>query len=602
MKGKYEQLKSYSNYHWRLYSEQTNVSDEQRRLAQRDDTIQSVGEGDDRFCIQFDEFEVEHLDSVEFKLMLFNETETLKAYHYASLRDLYIAAKHGNNIWFCMKLNSAEQTKFPLLHLRVKSQPSGKFRRAIGSSSSFVPDSLDDTFYNYSFKLPTITPKHARILDICPFTWNVIDEKAKELRNHHQHNEFIRRVIQRLSNHYYRETTKQLARLKKSAYIWAEIQDELLTYKPLPTEKSREQLYVTEDKLRSILDTNRSASLGDSQRREQEDTPIAYNNIVSYLFKRDLWEAKPEWKNFYIKLRILFRKGIPPQERIHLWSEISKTIYFVLTTQDRYQEFKTQASDEHHVDIQAADDIHAKSKRLYGDLKVEAEKVYIYPYQDLEDDIQYLKGTSDQRELKFETNIRNVCRTFIFWARMMNDTQTDEKNRYVTSYSRSILLLCQGLLTSQTCSYLEGRNAPEESQVFWLLISLVTYVLSNYYESGQTVLKADKINFRQPANQKVETKVVAGLTGSYLRSNISLGVRSDLLLLRLLLSANEKELYSKFDEFGISLEYYFADYLPTLFFGLFNPGLTFRIWDVIFFEGTGFNKVILTTNIISYIT
>ena len=527
--------------------------------------------------------------------MLFNETETLKGYHYASLRDLYLTSKHGNNIWFCMKLNTMEKTKFPLLNVRVKTQPSGKFRRvlaALDAQSLFVPDILVDTFYDFAFKLPNITPKHTRILDLCPFSWNVGDEAARIMKTRHEYNEFIRRVTQQLSKHYYQETSKQLARLKKSAYIWAEIQDEILTYKPQSSDTAQEQLFITKDALKRILESHRSSFIGDIHQKIPGTGLTSYDSIVSYLFKRDLWETKPEWREFFLKLRILFRKGIAPQQRIHLWSEIGKTIYFVVLTEDRYRQYQTQSSHEVGGETYRSDDILTKSTKVYQSIKDEAEKVYIYNYQDLEDDIQYLKGTLDQKVLRFESHIRNICRTFIFWGRMYNDSKTDEKVRYVTTYSRSVLVLCQGLLTSQTCSYLEGKNAVDESQIFWLLISLVTYVLSSYYEIGQNVLRPDRINSRQPATaQKIDVKALTKFPNSYLKSNTSAGIRSDLLLLRLLLFAHEKELYSKFDELGLPLEYYFADYIPTLFFGLFNPGLTFRIWDIIFFEGTSFKRV-----------
>ncbi len=70
------------------------------------------------------------------------------------------------------------------------------------------------------------------------------------------------------------------------------------------------------------------------------------------------------------------------------------------------------------------------------------------------------------------------------------------------------------------------------------------------------------------------------------------GIKSDLLILKFLLLDYEPEIYHKFEELGLPLEYYFADYMLSLFFTLFNPGLTFRIWDVLFFEGSSANQVL----------
>lgn len=55
----------------------------------------------------------------------------------------------------------------------------------------------------------------------------------------------------------------------------------------------------------------------------------------------------------------------------------------------------------------------------------------------------------------------------------------------------------------------------------------------------------------------------------------------------MLILEKEIEIFNKFDELGLPLEYYFADHMTSLFSDLFNPGLVFRIWDLLFFEGSG---------------
>lgn len=586
IKCKYDQLKTYNVYRWKLFSEEIKVSDAQRTLAQQGDSLQSIGPVDDRFSIQFNDFELEYLENVELKIMLFNETETLKAYHYATLKDLYAAAKNGNNIWFCMKLNAVDTTKFPLLNLRVKSQPGTKYRKSTTGVAqqvaSYPAERLDDTFYNYSFKLPTITPKHARILDLCPLSWNIGDELAKTYLSKQQYSEFIKRIIHKLSKHYYQGTSRQLARLKKSAYIWAEIQDEIMTYRPQPVPGSQqqqpqqpEQLFLTQRNLAKLLEPTRVSS---SQDNFNDNTRGLEDEIVSYLFKRDQWEVKSEWRNFFMKLRILFKKGIPPQQRIHLWSEVSKSVYFVCMTEELFADY-INGQQGYGAGSQLPADTSAKSQQLYNILKAQAEKEFVPAYQELEDDLEYFRQATDKKKITFETHLRNVCRTFIFWSRLFDNAKVPEKFRVSTTYSRAILTLCQGLLTCQTCKYIEGRNVVvEEDQIFWLLVSMVTYVLANYYNLSRNALNGS-------------TKQETTQANSLLRSHVMTGVRSDLSLLRILLKTNEKELYSKLEELGLSLEYYFGDHILTLFFNLFNPGLAFRIWDVIVFEGTSANRV-----------
>jgi len=564
LKCKYDQVKSYDIYRWKLFSEGAQFSETQRGLLQKHNSMITNELNDGQFCIQFDSFELEYLDSVEIKMMLFNETETLKGYHYASLRDFYTAGQHGNNIWFSMKLNHLENTKFPLINVRVKSQPS---KNVPNQQLSLMNSQLVDAFFDYSFKFPQLTPKHARILDLCPISWNISDEKIGNLRNQRQYTEYIKRVIRKLSKHYYKESSKQLARLKKSTYLWADLQDNILHYQT--SSKTKGSVYLTGENLQNALETNRMDF-------ESKNPPI-----LSYLFKRDLWEVKPEWRPFYNDLKLLFKKGIPAQQRTHLWSEIGKTVFFLDLTE---KHFKDQTSDI------MVEDVQTKSKRIYLELKEEALKIYTETYQELEDDIEYLKRVSNTKKLTLEGHLRNICKTFVYWSRIINDSSSNDCH-YTAVYSRSILVLCQGLLTCQNCSYLDGGSINEEHHIFWLLISLTNYVLASYYVINEQNSQGGPHEINLKVINQQTKPIKSSLTDSPLLCNSVSGIRSDLLLLRILLSANEKELFNKFHEFGTPLEFYFADHILTLFYNLFNPGLAFRIWDIIFFEGTSFNKV-----------
>mmetsp|Transcript_29793 Transcript_29793/g.27270 ORF Transcript_29793/g.27270 Transcript_29793/m.27270 type:complete len:179 (-) Transcript_29793:1883-2419(-) len=68
-------------------------------------------------------------------------------------------------------------------------------------------------------------------------------------------------------------------------------------------------------------------------------TKSQFSGIASYLFKRDRWESKDQWKQFFLKLKRLIMKGIPSQSRIQMWSELGRTIYFVKVTYSRFKEY-----------------------------------------------------------------------------------------------------------------------------------------------------------------------------------------------------------------------------------------------------------------------
>ena len=103
----------------------------------------SYNSEDEKFTLQFDSFLVEHIDAVEIKIILFDETDTVKAYHYVSLKHLYYASKKGKDIWLCMGINDKDKAKFPLLHLRVSTYNADKTKQIIPQLTKAEPRLYD---------------------------------------------------------------------------------------------------------------------------------------------------------------------------------------------------------------------------------------------------------------------------------------------------------------------------------------------------------------------------------------------------------------------------------------------------------------------------
>jgi len=57
-------------------------------------------------------------------------------------------------------------------------------------------------------------------------------------------------------------------------------------------------------------------------------------------------------------------------------------------------------------------------------------------------------------------------------------------------------------------------------------------------------------------------------------------------MLRKIIRQNLPEIFEKFIEFNLPFEYYFAEKLLSMFACFFNTEMTFRIWDLIFLEGS----------------
>jgi len=304
---------------------------------------------------------------------------------------------------------------------------------------------------------------------------------------------------------------------------------------------------------------------------------------LSYLYKRDEWETRKELNGLLEKLRNLCREGLPLQNRISIWSELGRSVYFVYLTENthkkqrglRFYQQQVNAPDNQEPQDNV-DTFSEKCKRVYEGLKRETYEDYLHLYQELEDDILYLRETIGKDKLPYEPNIRNICRTFITWCKIFSDPSTEDRIKYFTTYSRSVLRICYGIIVSQTCNYLESQVNVEEDQAFWLLISITNYLMSSYFENSENPLSVESNDHRKKIT----------LPNSALRCRGLGAVKVDLLLLKILLKEKEIQVFNKFDELGLPLEYYFADHLTSLFINLFNPGLTFRIWDNLFFEGS----------------
>ena len=563
---------------WRLYVSAKDIPPMQRKYVKEAHVATIHNLDNEKFSLHFEDFSRSRLEEVEIRVNVFDDRKVLKAYYDASLKNLHIASKKGKNIWLCLNTNEDTDAKFPLLHLKIetrmirtKEERLQLASRAGGFARQTETGYIEDTFYNYRFKVPTITPDHKEFLSLLPPSWNIIDQSTPDPTKPGSQADFVQKTRYKLIKHYHETTSRQIARLKKSAYIWAQLQDAIASnYFPGLGSEDKNQLYIGEGYMRMVTPNTD---------REYKETPRGAGNLVSYLFKRDLWESKVEWRKFYVELERLCKKGLPPHNRLEIWSEMSRVIYFIKLTKG-------------YCGISLEDDVATESKVVYEDIKKKAQKEYSYLYQELEDDIKVLRESVGVRKLPYEKNIRSICRVFIYWSKVSNAWKKEEK-RYFITYSRTIATLCYGFLVSQTCTFIEGNEKPDEHQVFWLLLALTTYILSSYFETNEHSVSVDRLTF---GNHKELSRRRNTLVNSALRCNHMRGVKSDLLLLKFLLKDYQTEIYDKFEELGLPLEYYFADYMLSLFFTLFNPGLAFRIWDILFFEGSSANQVILHTN------
>jgi len=558
---------------WKILEGSNTSTPEQRRFV-RDNYVASVGNlAGEKFSLHFQDFLTENLRNIDITIRVSDSTSD-KAYYNTSLRAFQIASKRGKNVWLCLSTNKELKDQYPLIHFRVESRPSGGRPIAAKSQRFANTGYVEDTYYNYKFKFPLVTPEQRGFLELLP--WKIIDDKTRELENQKTQDAYIQRIRYRLLKHYHQTSTRQLALLKKNAYIWADLVEELATNLPNQDIEDQSQVIANEEYLRNMLApaTSRGAETGRLSARPTVGGK--FNRVVSYLLKRDLWESKTEWAEFYKELENLCRRGVPPQYRLEIWSEMSRVVYFIRITEEVLG--LTGAENE--------EDVFARSENAYRAVLGRTQSSLTSAYQELEDDILSLREQFGNDKLPYERNVRNICKAFIAWSTQFSNPKVQERVRHSITYSRTVATLCYGLLVNQNCSFIEGNEEEEEHRVFWLLIALSCYVFSFYFETNENPTEVDNLTLKKEDISRKRNN----LTNSASLCNRVKGIKSDLLLLKILLRTNENDLYTKIEEFGLPLEYYFGDHMLNLLFTLFNPGTAFRIWDVLFFEGSSANQ------------
>ena len=562
---------------WKILEGSNASTPEQRRFV-RENYIGTVGNlPGEKFSLHFQDFLKENLRNIDITIRV-SDSGIDKAYYNTSLRAFQIASNRGKNVWLCLSTNKELNEQYPLIHFRVESRPAGgRAQAGLGGKSQRFADTgyVEDTYYNYKFKFPLVTPDQTGFLELLPASWNIIDNKTRELEGQKTHDAYIQRIRYKLLKHYHQTSTRQLALLKKNAYIWADLLDELATYLPNQEVEDQSQVIANEEYLRNILTPATSRGHETGRLSARPTVGGKFNRVVSYLLKRDLWESKTEWANFYKELETLCRKGVPPQYRLDIWSEMSRVVYFIRIT----EEVLTLGSE-------VEEDVHTRSENAYRAVSLRAQNDLSPSYQELEDDLVYLRGLLSSDKVPYERNVRNICRAFIAWSAQFSNPKVEERLRYRITYSRTVATLCYALLVCQNCSFIEGNEEEEEHRIFWLLIGLSCYVFSFYFETNENPAEVDNLTLKKEDLSRKRNN----LTNSASQCNRVKGIKSDLLLLKILLRTYQNDLYTKIEEFGLPLEYYFGDHMLNLLFTLFNPGMAFRIWDVLFFEGSSANQ------------
>lgn len=610
--------KKASNTHllWRLATTAPSLDDSVHYNKRHNDA-------DEVYILNFNSIARENIESIRLKFTLHDESEQLRALCYAKFDYLYRPSKRGKDMSLSLGTSNGPENLQYLLNLQLYSSGTN-FTHKINRNKekTVTADYIQDTFFNYSFSYPKITPRHHKFLSLLPESWKAMDEDLKNTHRSGDLGKWVQRVKHRLCRHYYRNSARQLAKLEQSNLLWASLQDDLTRYALVKPAES-EDIFISEETLRKMIEvyqprrfnnggspTNKGSPRkekldfnmeGDFESMGRNSMPVdggeiqnelaAEPKIVSYLFNRDKWEFTDEWRPYHAKLSELCHRGIPSQLRKIVWSELGRVCYFIELSETFLAQEELQKMYENFDPGHKGEGYNSgketKSQKVYEKLKYHALREYYYLYQELEEDIDTLREKQGVDKLDYQTNLRNICKTFIYWSHLFANVANEEV-KYFVSYSRALLTICQSLIIALSCSYLQGELYVEEDAVFWLLISLTTYILQSYYETNENALSVEVLT---GGAGKAKARKNNKITTSALRCPEIKGLKGDLVLLRLLLKDLEPEIFHKFEELGLPIEEFFADNMLTLFSVMFSPAMTYRIWDLIFFEGSASNQV-----------
>lgn len=116
-------------------------------------------------------------------------------------------------------------------------------------------------------------------------------------------------------------------------------------------------------------------------------------------------------------------------------------------------------------------------------------------------------------------------------------------------------------------------------------MSLVYFVLKTYFRFNPNV-------HNEGMRGSLKIKEYMPSMHSPLQTNKLVGLKAELLLLKILIKENLPELAIKLNEIGLPTEFYLSKHLLTMFANTFNSDIVFRLWDIILYESSLEHEVI----------
>ncbi|EAR97119.2 hypothetical protein TTHERM_00476560 (macronuclear) [Tetrahymena thermophila SB210] len=431
-----------------------------------------------------------------------------------------------------------------------------------------------DPIYGESIQFPNLTKKKVKIMQKTLEKKEIINDELKYLKFIDQREIFILKKIKKNAIlKFNKQISLENARLKKNIDLIVQLQELLLKVREANTPSNASLAYPPSSPTRRLNHDDDRDDFGS----------VTLSRLLS---ERKAWRQK--CPQAYTLLEEICKEGIPNYMRMQIWKSLSRVQELKIISERAWSQFTSIRNYYSHNQVSlktaAEEDIQLT---LYEHFLRGSTENYLVLQQQIKDDITYYLKKHTNRSVHSLTmsQIENIMNAFIFWSIILGSDSNSSHFSYI-NYSADLIEICDKIgiyYISQSLAYDEIQidqdfiEFKKEEEVFWLLVSIVYFILKNYYRFNPNI---------QHEGMRGSFKIKDYMPNMFppLQSNKLVGLKAELLLLKILIKENIPDLAMKLNEVGLPTEYYFSSHLLTMFSSLFSTDIVFRIWDILLFE------------------
>ena len=488
---------------------------------------------------------------------------------------------------------------------------------------------IKDPVYEEIIKLPKYSPKNLGFLIEILTEWGLFDieMKYKRLVGEIHYKRDDKNLDEEGSQIYFEEKNKPQERKKA---LLQEIIEALYDFTIDETSKSHargqgnykkflEFEHLTTHFLTQFKENNQKLQYNSHESDEnrdysdEENPEEAQQHQVKLLKFRSRNKGKIDKKDVELLDEICRKGGVPNQKRPFLWSflgnveEIKLKAVNLLNKLDginKYEDKNKQKGvpSNHFTNIDESISLRSFYKVLLD--RARPSDICYLVRQQIADDIALVNEIEDYANQDIQDPLNNILSALSFLIHILksfepsnpskeNRKEDEEKNNHIIFYSMPILKIARKIISIINSRYLDPEqmnlnafnngndiDSPSKDKhnsenqmandkeylAFWMLVSMVTYVLPGYFLASPHIL-----------NDEIKTP----LRESY---QDEIGLKRDLLILKLFIKEQEPAIFQLFEDISLPLEFFYGNMLLAAGSDMVHNEALYRIWDIMFLQ------------------